>query len=355
MKKLFLLAIPAMLLASCGPKEYTISGKTTGELEGKQVLLLNNAGETLDSCLVADSAFTFAGLIEGQGIYTINVDKARASIFVQNGANITADLTAAPAKVSDNGGLNDNYNAIMESISVASQAINEKAQKLMAKGMAYPEVRDSISGDIEALYDIYRNGVDNNKENIVGAHVLGMVAREFYNDLAKLDSVIAEVKYATEIKAVNDLRTYLEAAETTKEGKMFVDFEGVDMDGNASKLSDYVGKGKYVLVDFWASWCGPCKMEIPNLIELHKQFAGEKFIVLGVNVWDQDDKFKAAMKEEGITYPQICIPRGNKDNATELYSIQGIPQIMLFGPDGTILKRNLRGESMKAYVGEQVK
>lgn len=355
MKKLFLLAIPAMLLASCGPKEYTISGKTTGELEGKQVLLLNNAGETLDSCLVADSAFTFAGLIEGQGIYTINADKARASLFVQNGANITADLTAAPAMVSDNGGLNDNYNAIMESISVASKAINEKAQKLMAEGMAYPEVRDSIKGDVDALYDIYRNGVNNNKENIVGAQVLGMVVREFYNDLTKLDSIIAEVKYATEIKAVNDLRAFLEVAEKTKEGKMFVDFSGFDLEGNESKLSDYVGKGKYVLADFWASWCGPCKGEIPNLIELQKQFGGEKFVVLGVNVWDQEEKFKEALKEEGITYPQIYVPRDGKVNATELYGIQGIPQIMLFGPDGTILKRNLRGESMKAFVAEQVK
>ena len=355
MKKLFLLAIPAMLLASCGPKEYAINGKTTGELEGKQVMLLDNAGETLDSCLVVDSAFAFTGLVEGQSVYTINVEKTKARVFIQNGADITADLTSAPAKVSDNGGLNDNYNSIMNVISAASKAINEKTQKLLSEGMTYPEVRDSINADIEAIYDIYRNSVESNKENIVGAHILGIVAREFYSDLAQLDSVVAGVKYATEIKAINDLRAFLEAAETTKEGKMFVDFTGFDLEGNASKLSDYVGKGKYILVDFWASWCGPCKGEIPNLIELQKNYAGEKFTVLGVNVWDQEEKFKEALKEEGITYPQIFVPRDNKDNATELYSIQGIPQIILFGPDGTILKRNLRGEAMKTYVGEQVK
>ena len=355
MKKLFLLAIPAMLLASCGPKEYAINGKTTSELEGKQVLLMNNEGEALDSCLVIDSTFTFAGLVEDQSIYTINAEKTKARVFVQNGADITADLTSAPAKVSDNGGLNDTYNSIMEVISTASKAINEKTQKLLSEGLTYPQVRDSINADIEAIYDVYRNGVESNKENIVGAHILGIVAREFYSDLTTLDSVIAEVKYATEIKAINDLRTFLVAAETTKEGKMFVDFTGFDLEGNASKLSDHVGKGKYVLADFWASWCGPCKMEIPNLIELHKQFAGEKFIVLGVNVWDQEDKFKAALEEEGIEYPQIFVPRDNKDNATELYSIQGIPQIMLFGPDGTIVKRNLRGEEMKIFVADQLK
>ena len=123
----------------------------------------------------------------------------------------------------------------------------------------------------------------------------------------------------------------------------------------ASKLSDYVGKGKYVLVDFWASWCGPCKGEIPNLIELQNKFGGEKFMVLGVNVWDEEAAFKAALEEEGITYPQIVIPQNNKDNATELYGIQGIPQIILFGPDGTIVQRDLRGQAMKDLVEEKMK
>ena len=355
MKKLLYLAIPALLMTACGEKKYSIEGKTTGEYEGKTVLLQNNEGETLDSCVVADSAFAFTGGLEGQSVYQISVERTKVPVLIQNGAVITADLTQGPAEVTDNGGLNDQYNIIANNIFETSKSINEKAQKLMAEGKTYPEVLDSIKPDVNAMLDIYRKGIEENKDNIVGAHILGMVAREFYTDLTQLDSVIAEVKYATEIKAVNDLRAHMEIAENTKEGKMFVDFSGFDLEGNASKLSDYVGKGKYVLADFWASWCGPCKMEIPNLIELHKQFAGEKFIVLGVNVWDQEDKFKAALEEEGIEYPQIYIPRDNKDNATELYSIRGIPQIMLFGPDGTIVKRDLRGQEMKDFVAGQLK
>ena len=74
-----------------------------------------------------------------------------------------------------------------------------------------------------------------------------------------------------------------------------------------------------------------------------------------MNVWDEEEKFKAALTEEGITYPQIYIPRDNKDNATELYGIQGIPQIILFGPDGIIIKRDLRGQTMKDLVEEKMK
>ena len=163
------------------------------------------------------------------------------------------------------------------------------------------------------------------------------------------------IRDADKVFAVRKYREELLKAAATQAGKMFVDFGGFTVDGKPSKLSDYVGKGKYVLVDFWASWCGPCKGEIPNLIELQNRYGGEKFTVLGVNVWDEEAKFKAALTEEGITYPQIYIPRDNKDNATELYGINGIPQIILFGPDGTILKRDLRGAAMKEYVGDQLK
>jgi thiol-disulfide isomerase/thioredoxin len=120
-------------------------------------------------------------------------------------------------------------------------------------------------------------------------------------------------------------------------------------------LSDYVGKGKYVLVDFWASWCGPCKAEIPSLVALQNKFGGDKFTVIGVNVWDEEDKFKASLTAEGINYPQIFIPRDNKDDATALYGIRGIPQIILFGPDGVIVQRDLRGEAMKKLIEEKMK
>jgi thiol-disulfide isomerase/thioredoxin len=156
------------------------------------------------------------------------------------------------------------------------------------------------------------------------------------------------------IKIRAERENYLKA-EATQPGKMFVDFSGYTLEGASSKLSDYVGKGKYVLVDFWASWCGPCKGEIPNLIELQNKFGGDKFTVLGVNVWDDEAAFKAALTEEGITYPQIFIPQGNKDNATEMYGIQGIPQIILFAPDGTIVQRDLRGQGMKDLVESKVK
>lgn len=142
-----------------------------------------------------------------------------------------------------------------------------------------------------------------------------------------------------------------EAASKSATGQMFTDFQA-EYDGKTYKLSDYVGRGKYVLVDFWASWCGPCKAEIPNLIKVYNQYKGDKFEVLGVATWDEPKASLKTIEQMKIPYPQIL----NAQRAgSDAYGITGIPQIILFGPDGTILKRDLRGEQIEETIKELLK
>jgi thiol-disulfide isomerase/thioredoxin len=131
-------------------------------------------------------------------------------------------------------------------------------------------------------------------------------------------------------------------------GDMFKDFS-VEYDGKTTRLSDYVGKGKYVLVDFWASWCGPCRAEIPNLIKAYEQYKDKGFMVLGVAVNDKHEDTLKAIEKDGITYPQILNSEGI---AASTYGFNAIPYIVLFGPDGTILSCELRGDAIKAKLAE---
>ena len=140
----------------------------------------------------------------------------------------------------------------------------------------------------------------------------------------------------------------LKLQEPTSVGKKFTDFE-VEYEGKTQRLSDYVGKGKYVLADFWASWCGPCKAEIPNIIDVWKEYRGDNFEVIGIATWDQPEDTKRAMESLGIEYPQIM---NTQRIASDIYGINGIPHIILFGPDGTILRRGLRGQAIKDAVKE---
>ena len=357
MRILSIFALSALALTATA-QSYTITGTADVKAEGKMVYLINQDNMTYaDSAVIADGAFKFEGTVADQLLFEINLNKGRRDrtyVIVQPGTQAVVDFTTRPAKATDNGGLTDKMNSVDNAVAVAGNAINEKIRQLQAEGKSQTEMAEILNPEIEKVYDIYRNAIVENKDNMVGAYVLGMVAGQFYPTLEALDEVMAEVKYANKIARIRMEREGHLKAAATQPGKMFVDFTGFTVDGQSSKLSDYVGKGKYVLVDFWASWCGPCKGEIPNLIELQEKYAGEKFTVLGVNVWDEESKFKAALTAEGITYPQIFVPQNNKDNATELYGIKGIPQIILFAPDGTIVKRDLRGQAMKDLVAEEM-
>ena len=137
-------------------------------------------------------------------------------------------------------------------------------------------------------------------------------------------------------------------ARRTAEGQPFVDFE-VEHEGCKYRLSDYVGRGQYVLVDFWASWCSPCREEIPNLIQAWERYHDHGLTVLGIAAWDKPENTLRAIADLHIPYPQIL---NTQKVATDLYGITGIPHIILFSPDGTVLSRGLRGPQIMETLAE---
>ena len=244
-----------------------------------------------------------------------------------------------------------------------SDTFNERMMSLQDNPEAARAYYDSAYA---AYLDYNKAALMNNLDNAVGVAALKEVYMELEDEelLQVLEQLNARMEEKDSI-FVARLKEAVQTRAATAVGKVFTDFtvdhvSGVDKAGNPiivkKSLSDFVGKGKLMLVDFWSPWCPPCKAELPNIKAVWEKYHGDAFDVLSVAVWEESRRMTwrntiDTAKVYGVTWNQL-------NNAhlepTALYGIQGIPHMILFGPDGTILARgeSLRGESIAKAVAE---
>lgn len=343
--------VTKVVIAQPKAGNYRIDGIAPADANGQWVYLYKPSGQgASDSVQIANGRFTLERAVAEDGLIAhLVIPRSYNLSFIPEEGIIKADLAASGAtgtplndehtqKSKYRKGLIEEARAKLKSIR-ADKNLDDKA-----KEEAQEKVSDELYAKIKPLAEADLKEHPNDAIGLIALqNLLGM---EDVN-VAKAEVLLQQAGDRLRAEeSITKMVTRLRRVEATQAGAQFVDFEGVDDANKVVRLSDYVGKGHYVLVDFWASWCGPCRREIAHLKKVRDAYTDKGLVILGTVVWDEMEDHLKAMKELEITWPQIF----NKTEATELYGIAGIPQIILFDPAGKIVARDLRGEEINKLL-----
>ena len=330
---------------------YRIDGIAPADANGQWVYLYKPSGQgASDSVQIANGRFTLERAVAEDGLIAhLVIPRSYNLSFIPEEGIIKADLAAIAATGTALNDLHAQKAKAREALETETRGRLKaiRADKNLddkAKEEAQEKIVNEFYGKIKPLAEADLKEHSNDAIGLIALQTL--LGMEDVN-VAKAEALLQQAGDRLRAEeSITKMVARLRRVEATQAGAQFVDFEGVDDANKAVRLSDYVGKGHYVLVDFWASWCGPCRREISHLKKVRDAYTDKGLVILGTVVWDEMEDHLKAMKELEITWPQIF----NKTDATELYGIAGIPQIILFDPAGKIVARDLRGEEINKLL-----
>lgn len=348
MKRILILAAAAAVLCSCGNKnKYAIEGRIAGA--NSTVYLFDEEDNVLDSAAVTDGAFRFEGVAENPQIAILRDARGDdatfgAMLILEPGTITVADDAESPYRKQVKGTpAND------------ASAAYSKAGSALVQEFRNPETTSERREEIENEYEqLTRTVVDQNRDNLFGAMLLAqqlgyeLSGQELLDEIAKFpaamqqSSILVKLKENAEQKIKTDI------------GRPFIDIAQPNAAGETVTLESVVKNpaNKYVLLDFWASWCGPCMGEVPHLKKTYEDFHKKGFEIYGVS-FDQDrDNWLAAVDQNGMNWLHVSEVNGFDNQAAKDYAVQGIPANFLIDSNGTIVAQNLRGEALYKKITE---
>ncbi len=364
-KNIVLLAVISLFFVACNQRAkdaYEIKGNIIG-LENQMVYLKHLVGENFeikDSVKSNNGAFTFEGKIDIPQQFVLKFEKVRPEIpfFVEAAdIEIKGDVDSLKNLEVLGSKTQESYNTYREGINdyVKQQREIYKEYQVAQKqkdteGMKKAENKYQKVDSLITLYN--DNFIKENPNSIASAYVAFSSA--YVYDVKKLEEVVnifdSTARKSEYFKKLNERLTVL---KNTEIGKVAPDFTMKDVDGKDVSLKEF--RGKYVLLDFWASWCTPCRKENPNVVKAYEKFKNKNFTILGISLDQNKQRWLDAIEKDKLTWKNVSDLKGWRNAVSQIYGVMSIPQNFLLDEKGVIIAKNLRGEDLEDKLKEVLK
>ena len=362
MKKIALIFIATILFVACNnTNAYNIKGQMGDSTwDGKQVTMLGLSNETgmlpLDSTIIKDGTFTLKGKVDSAGWYVLLFKKDGGQpIYKDFYVEGNLDFSIKNGRMRLTGSLlNDAYQAFGDKYDDMTVNIVKLNAELKANP-ANKELEKAFNEEYGRFEKTFRElaltTIMENIDNPLGLHLFQATMSSLENK--DIESILAKAgPVFLADSTVKMVAAQLALSKKVSIGSRYADLAMFKPDATPISLSEYVGKGTYVMIDFWASWCGPCLRELPNVLACYEKYHQKGFDVVGVSLDKDAGAWKAAIKSNKIPWPQMSDLAGWQSQAVSVYSFSGIPHTVLVDPQGIIIAKDLRGPGLGKKLAE---
>ena len=358
-----LFSAAVLALTACHSNTYKISGAVEGLNDGDTLFITNDlqTGIPTDTLIVKDGKFELSGETDSTYlcmVYSEKRNELNAPFFIEPG-NISIKLveTLGASRV---GGTkcNEQWQELNDSVMTIGKEINRIAEHIYGNTVDEMEQQKGME-QIEKLNQrfsaIVVKTTEKNIKNEFGYFLLTYYPEELIDNETRMKLIDKLPDEKQKRPTIQEMLANLKQAAESAEGMTIKDFTQPGLDGTPVSLLGEVSKSKITVIDFWASWCGPCRQEMPFMVELYGKYKDKGLNIIGISLDEDSDAWKAATQQLNIPWVQMSDLKGWENVIAKHFCVTSIPHTIVVDQQGKILKRGLRSEKLEEFVVGQLK